>query len=278
MKQSVEISFIIIEYNSLDDVLKCAQAINTKCIDISYEIVVSSNSLYDETRQVGLIEKYKQIVWCFNPENKGFAYGMNKGIASALGEFIIIQNPDTIIVNDALPEAIGLLKEDKSIGLLGAQIINSRGEIQDTCRSFITPKAIIVRLFHRLFLKRKSILTKKVNYSKAQTVDWVIGAFMITSKEAIKKVGLLNDNFFMYVEDMEWCLRFWENNLKVVYYPKLIVQYEGDRKSTLGKSKILPITFNKYTYIHVKNYLIFLKTHKLKKIRSLSKKSNTILD
>ncbi|MEH6405727.1 MAG: hypothetical protein V7767_00455, partial [Leeuwenhoekiella sp.] len=186
-----------------------------------------------------------------------------------------VQNPDTYLKNENLITALDFLKNNKSIGILGPQILNEKGEIQDTCRPFVTPQIIFSRFFQRVFFKKSAILDKTFDYDKVQKVNWVIGAYMITSREAINIVGLMNERFFMYVEDMEWCLRFWENNLKVVYYPKLVVKYEGDRKSTLAKSKFLPFSINKYTYIHLKNYLLFLKKHGLKKIQQVSRMSDS---
>ena len=271
-EQKNDVSFIIIEYNSIIDVMQCVEAIKDRVFNLNYEIIISSNSEYSSSQQAQLINKYSSVKWCFNPENKGFAYGMNRGINIASGKYIIIQNPDTTLQNTNLIAALDFLSKNKDVGLLGPKILNANDEIQDTCRPFVTPQIILSRLYQRVFFKKSAILDNTYNYDKIQKVNWVIGAYMITSRKAINRVGLMNERFFMYVEDMEWCLRFWENNLKVVYYPDLIVKYEGDRKSTLSKSKFLPFSINKYTIIHLKNYLIFLKEHGIGKINKLSRK------
>lgn len=266
-KKSVDVSFIIIEYHSLSDVLQCVNSIKEKCFNISHEIIISSNSTYDIPIQQALELRYPNINWSFNSQNNGFAYGMNCGISISNGEYIILQNPDTIIETNNLLEAINLLKQNKNIGLIGPKIVNLKNEVQDSCRTFLTPKTLFKRTIKRFLYKKHSILETDFNYDSTQSVNWVIGAFMIFSKQSIDKVGLLNEKFFMYVEDMDLCLRFWENNLKVIYFPKLVIKYEGDRKST--KNNLL--SFNKYTFIHLKNYLFFLKTHGIKKINSLKK-------
>ena len=115
-------------------------------------------------------------------------------------------------------------------------------------------------------LKKASILEVNFDYNNSQSVNWVIGAFMIFSRQTVRKVGLLNEDFFMYIEDMDFCFRCWEDNLKVIYYPSLIIEYEGDRKSTNGSFWRV----NKYTLIHIKNYLLFLNQYGIKKIKTIS--------
>lgn len=270
-QEKIDVSFIIIEYHSIEDVLLCVESIKETTVDLNYEVVISSNSQYNLLKQQELQSKHQEILWCFNSKNGGFAYGMNRGIEKCSGEFVIIQNPDTKLQNEKLPLALAYLRENKNIGILGPQILNNAGEIQDTCRSFVTPVEIALRLLKRKIFKKGAILNGAFDYNKIQSVDWVIGAYMITSRKNLEKVGLLNERFFMYVEDMEWCLRFWEKGLEVKYFPPLKINYEGDRKSTLGKNKWLPIAFNKYTRIHLKNYLIFLREHghKLKSVTNL---------
>ncbi len=267
----IDVSFIIIEYHSVNDVLKCVNSLSTNCTGLKYEVIISSNSQYEIQKQILLEKTHPEIIWSFNKKNGGFAYGMNQGIRIANGQFIILQNPDTTVQNDKLSEALQYLKDNKTVGILGPQIRNDAGEVQDTCRPFVTPATIVSRFLMRKINKKAAILDKDYDYGRVQKVNWVIGAYMITSRKALEKVGLLNERFFMYVEDMEWCLRFWEKDLEVVYYPPLVINYEGDRKSTLGKSKFLPVSVNKYTLIHLKNYMIFLNEHGLKKIKKFQK-------
>lgn len=266
---NIDVSFVIIEYHSLEDVLLCVDSINENVSGVNHEVIVSSNSMYDSSKQKQLTHSFPHIAWSFNEHNNGFAYGMNCGIRKTKGDFIVLQNPDTRVENDKLSDALQYLKENKGIGILGPQIVNDAGEIQDTCRPFLTPGTIVLRLLKRKLSKKGAILDSDYNYDKIQNVNWVIGAYMITSRKALEKVGLLNEKFFMYVEDMEWCLRFWEKNLKVIYYPPLVINYEGDRKSTMDKSRFLPFSINKYTYIHLKNYIMFLNEHGLRKIKRL---------
>jgi N-acetylglucosaminyl-diphospho-decaprenol L-rhamnosyltransferase len=246
------LSFVIIEYHSLNDILKCIISIQNLNLNFEYEIIVSSNSQYNKNQQEKLIDRYKSIKWSFNKYNNGFAYGMNCGIRLAKGKYIILQNPDTKIINGDLKRVFSFM-EKENVGLLGPQIVNSKNEIQDSCRPFMTPIKLMKRLYYRYINgKKSSVLDLEFDYSKIQTVDWVIGGFMIIPRSTIDKVGVLSEKYFMYIEDMDYCLNILKNNLKVYYYPELVIEYEGDRKS----SKLM--FFNKYLYVHIKNYLIFV--------------------
>lgn len=265
------ISFIIIEYHSIEEVITCVNSLQINCIDLNYEIVVSSNSMYCKEKQESIAKRYPDIKWCFNKRNGGFAYGMNRGILMSSGEFIVLQNPDTEILNHGIKDAIQLFEEELNIGLIGPKILNEREEVQDSCRPFLTPRGIISRLIQRKLNKKDAILEESFDYNQIQSVNWVIGAFMITTRQAVDKVGLLNEQYFMYVEDMEWCLNFWENGFKVVYFPSLLIKYQGDRKSTQQNKRNILMSFNKYTYIHIKNYLKFLNKNGINKIKELQK-------
>jgi GT2 family glycosyltransferase len=244
-------SFVIIEYHSINDILKCINAIQNLNLDFEHEIIVSSNSQYNKDQQEKLIHNHKAIKWSFNSNNNGFAYGMNHGIRIAKGKYIILQNPDTKIVKGDLKKVFSFIEKEK-VGLIGPQIINSKQEIQDSCRSFMTPLKLMQRVYYRHIIGNQSILDQQFDYSKIQTVDWVIGGFMIIPSLTIEKIGLFSEKYFMYIEDMDYCLRLKKNNFKVYYYPEIIIEYEGDRKSS-------QIFFsNRYLFIHIKNYLRFI--------------------
>ena len=256
----MKLSFIIIEYNSINDVLNCLKDIKDLKISVTYEIIVSSNSQYHKNQQQDLVSNFPDIIWSFNSKNSGFAYGMNRGIRLAHGEYIILQNPDTKIIEFDLKNLLSFIK-GSNIGLVGPKIINSNNEIQDSCREFLTPIKFIKRLYFRYFCGKSSILDAKFDYEKIQPVDWVIGGFMIIPQSTIEKIGILSEKYFMYVEDMDYCYNIWKHNMKVYYYPKLIVEYEGDRKS----ARVNPFKLTKFTKIQFLNYLIFLKKYYLNK-------------
>lgn len=258
---SLKISFIIIEYNCLNNAEECASSIREKCKNVSHEIIITSNSNYPIEKREFLSKAFPEIKWIFNENNLGFARAMNRGIVAASGEIITVINPDVRIRDGSIFAAYNYLNGNEDVGIIGPQIVDSGGNLQDSCRKFMTLSNFLNRLAQRLILKKDVILNKDFNYTKVQPVDWVIGAFMMLKRDALKKVGLLDEDYFLYVEDMDWCKRFWDNGYKVVYYPDLVIQYKGDRKSIIPL--MLKGLVNKYTVYHFKSYLRFVRKHRL---------------
>ena len=222
-------SFIIVEYHSMNDVQKCVQSIVNAVGDItSYEIIISSNSLYDEHEKNSIAElDYGNVVrWMFNNRNGGFAYAMNCGLKVARGNYIIFMNPD-VRIKYGFFEMATYLKEHSGIGIIAPQIKNSRGEIQDSFRSFITPVNFVSRHFRRLFIHRMDV--KSVN--TPIVVDWIIGAFVMMSRQVAWNINGFDEEYFLYCEDMDLCKRINKKGLKVVYYPHACIEYEGTRSA-----------------------------------------------
>jgi GT2 family glycosyltransferase len=253
---SIDLSFVIIEYHCLDCVIACLKSIRNACAEISYEVIVSSNSMYNQREQEILAKKIPQVKWVFNNNNKGFAGGMNGGILMSSGKVIVLTNPDVNLSKCDIRKAYDYLMLNKNIGLIGPKILDNQGNIQDSCRKFMDLKEFFRRVYKRVSFGQDVLLNSMFDYTATQPVDWVIGAFMMVKREALAKVGLLDHNYFLYVEDMDWCNRFWKSGFQTVYFPQIEVNYKGDRKSTsaLLKKKM----FNKYGYYHLKSYLRFL--------------------
>ncbi len=257
-----DISFVIIEYHCLEDLKKCINSILGKCKDISCQIVISSNSLYSMGKREEILGDIRGVKWIFNEENLGFSRSINVGLSNTSGKSVVVMNPDVKILNGGILSAYKYLMTQPDVGVIGPKIVDKDGNIQDSCRKFMKPSDLFARLLKRLFLKKDVLISSQFNYSKIQSVDWVIGAFMMAKREAIEKVGLLDERFFLYVEDMDWCKRFWDSGLKVVYYPGLVVEYKGDRKSI---SSLMSWSFiNKYFIYHISSYTKYLIKHKFK--------------
>ena len=228
------ISIVIIEYNSLDDIYKCIVNIKQRCTSMGYEIIVSSNSCYHKEKQNEIVRALPDVRWCFNEKNGGFGYGMNQGLMIAKGEYMIVMNPDVRIMGD-ISILVDFLKSHKKVGAIAPQIIGHDGQIQDSCRKFLTPWRFFVRQLHRKFKGEELVMNENFDYSKIQTVDWVPGAFIMMKREVFEYVGGFDDNYFLYFEDVDLCTRIWKAGYQVVYHPKLQIEYEGSRSARKSK-------------------------------------------
>lgn len=255
----MDVSVVLLEYYSLDDVKQFIKSLKPKMEGLTYEIIVSSNSAYDDEKIIAIRAEFPELNWVFNQKNLGFAKGVNRGVQHATGRAVLISNVDVTLLTP-LRDTYDFLVTHPLIGLIGPQIRDERGELQDSCRRFMTPMFLLKRLFQRLIHKKIVLLYRDFNYDIRQPVDWVIGAFMLIRKEVFEKIGLLDEKYFMYVEDMDFCKSLWENGLEVYFDPSCKVQYKGDRKS-------LRPFFNqrggvRYCWYHVLSFLRFFIKYK----------------
>lgn len=218
------LSIIIIEYHSLDAIQRLYHSIKKIDIADEYEIIVSSNSLYDKTKQEEILKEYSFARWTFNKKNGGFAYGMNQGLKEAKGDFLLIANPD-VVIKGGINEAMEFLKKHSKVGACGPMIKDAKGVIQDSCRKYVTPKNYIIRQLKRIILHKDSI--DEYSYNSIQTVDWVIGAFILMTKEAYELTKGLDDSYFMYGEDLDFCTRLRKAGKEIVYFPQMEIEYKG---------------------------------------------------
>ncbi|MGB5749465.1 MAG: glycosyltransferase family 2 protein, partial [Desulfobacterales bacterium] len=164
--------------------------------------------------------------------NIGFSGGVNQVLKKTSSPYIVILNPDTIIFDNFFESVIGFMEKNSDVGILGPKVMNPDQSIQASARAFPT--------FHSAFCGRKSLLTRVLpnncftcanilsNTSDGRTpmeVDWVSGACMVVKRKALDDVGLLDERFFLYWEDVDWCKRMWDKGWKVTYYPRATIQH-----------------------------------------------------
>ena len=245
---NITVSIVVVEYFSEEDIYKCANSIANN-LNVSYEIIVSSNSCYNKEKQQKLTQTDKRVRWIFNAKNGGFAYAMNQGLKVAQGQYLVIMNSDCIIQSD-LDGMIEFLQKHEDVGAIAPMIVDAAGNIQDTARQYVSMPRYVSRQIKRVLKHKESVLNSSMNYSQIQTVDWVIGAFIMVSRKAYEATGGLDDNFFMYAEDLDWCTRIRQHGMEVVYYPNSFIIYKGTRRARNN---------SKYAKIFIRSHLYYWK-------------------
>lgn len=240
------VSFVIVEYNSIDAIIKCVKAIDVSVLS-DYEIIISSNSMYDIDHQLEYTSLLPRCKWVFNVYNGGFGYGMNRGMEKATGDYIVVMNPDCVILSK-FDDIISFLRKYPIVGALGPQLVDEYDIIQDSCRPYVSLPRFIYRQLSRLFKHKDVITNNDIDYSKVQTVDWIIGAFIVVPSEIYRITSGFNEKYFMYAEDLDWCTRIRKAGYEVVYYPKFKVRYKGTRsaRSSVKYAKIFIRSHIKY--------------------------------
>lgn len=246
----MKISIISVEYKDLISLSNLIYSIKKNILNINYELIIISNTNYDKEKQYNIKKIFNGINFKFNDKNLGYAKAVNQGLRLATGKYILLINPDAILLDNKLFLALSFLENNPKISMVGPMIIDNSGEIQDSLRVFVSPKSLILRFYkraiNRLTNKNKFSLLEYEQYFSPHPVDWISGACMLIKKAAVEKVGPMDERFFMYCEDMDWCRRFWQHHYEVWSFPLWSVQHNATRAST---SRLF--TLNKLKIIHI---------------------------
>ncbi len=230
----MKLSIVIVNYNvkaflqqALESILKATKSIET-------EIFVVDNHSVDGSIEM-LHSQFPQIQLISNQKNLGFAKANNQAIKQAKGEYVWLLNPDTLVQEDTPQKLIEVMEADKAIGLLGCKILNDDGSLQLACRrSFPTPWVAFTKLTGLANIFPKSKWFGRYNLThldpdEAYEVEAISGSCMFIRREALDDVGTLDETYFMYGEDLDWCFRFGQAGWKVYYTPVTsIIPYKGD--------------------------------------------------
>lgn len=230
----MRLSVIVIEYFSKDDLTRCISSLERFAGDDA-QIIISSNSCYPQAEREALIAAFPRCKWIFNPRNGGYAYSLNRGLEIAGGEYIAVINPDAVVMRDISP-MIDFLQAHPEVGVVAPKMVDDSGAVQDSARSYVSLQAWLLRQAVRVLGRRESVLDRNVDYSRACTVDWAIGAFMLIRRQVYEKVGGECEDYFLYNEDMDWCLRIRKAGWETVYFPSVTVKYKGTRNARSNRS------------------------------------------
>ena len=213
--------------------MNCIESIVQQTIPGSYEIIVVDNDSRDEAKEK-ILAKYKEVEWVEMGYNAGFARANNAGIQIAKGNFVLILNADTIILNGAINKSIELLKNYPGAVGGGVQLLNTDGTTQISGAHFIKgglntllPLPYLGKLIRYLGYKFKSTVPSVQDVQQDVEVDWVVGAYMLIKKEALVKAGLFDEDFFMYAEEIEWCARLRKQGKLVLFAAPAITHIGG---------------------------------------------------
>lgn len=261
-----KLSIIIVNYKTPELLKLCINSIKEKC-SLDYEIVVVDSASEEDT-QILMREEFPDIKFLPLNENKGYAYGVNIGIKNSEGEYIIVMNPDIIFLNNAADIMIDYFEKNQNIGIIGPRLTGFDGQVQYSCYRFYTPLTI---LYRRTFLGKISfgkkqidkIMMQDADHEKIIEADWLLGAILLTKRELINKIGYMDERFFLYFEDMDWCRRFWEAGYKAIYLPEAQMAHYHRRLSA-DKKGIFSIFFNKVTRIHIASALKYFIKYNFK--------------
>lgn len=208
----IKLSIVIVSYNSEGFLRSCLESLFSALDGIQHEVIVVDNNSRDKSIEV-VQGEFPSVAIISNKENLGYAQANNQGIQRGRGEYILLLNPDTVVEPDSIRKMIEYADTQKNIGVLGCRVTNPGARLQwDSCGHFLTPWTLFLKesglekIFPRshFFGKR---LRRYWSRNSTQEIDWVSGVCMLIRKETVSDIGLLDERFFAYLEDVDMCRR-----------------------------------------------------------------------
>lgn len=238
----IKVSIIILDFNKGTRVLENVEGIANQNVNFDIEVIVVDNSCDPENAaRLKKLEEYGGVKVIVNEKNIGYIRGNNKGAKAARGQYLMIVNPDILWPNaDTLQKMVDFMDHFPRVGVLGPKQINDRsGKIAMTVRAF---PQFPVQVARRTFLRNVPGIRQWVHYdemrhlnhAETQTVDWLQSSCWLVRKDLWDKFGGLNEDYFIFMSDPDFCFRAWETGFEVVYFPETHVLADGRRCSAGG--------------------------------------------
>lgn len=230
----MDLSIIIVNYKTAQLVIDCIETVFAQTKENSFEIIVVDNDSGDNSKE-RILSKFSSVQWLEMGYNSGFARANNAGIKMAKGEFILLLNGDTIVLDGALDKTIRLMNCNPDAVACGVQLLNTDGTTQisgaHTVKgglNILLTVPYIGNVVRYWGYKLKSKAPSVQNVADEKTgVDWIIGAFIMVRKNVLGKTGLLDEDFFMYAEEIEWCSRLKKQGSLYLFSEPQVVHIGG---------------------------------------------------
>ena len=252
----MDLSVIIVNYNTKDLLKACLDSLINNTNGIEYEVIVVDNSSSDGSGAM-LKNEFPEVRIIFNRNNSGFAKANNQGIKAAKGDNILLLNSDTVISDNCLYKVWQFSREREGAGIIGCKVLNPDRSLQYSCyhkpnllsEIVVFTKGIIKNFWEPVTYYNKM---KYWNHNQIRQVDCVSGCFFWIKKKIIDEIGLLDEGFFMFYEDAEFCLRLkLRSKCKVFYFPFAEIVHLKGGSGNIESSDYSTI---KYSYMSAQHF------------------------
>lgn len=245
----MDLSIVIVSFNTkklLDDCLTSVIR-SMKLATLTYEIIVVDNLSTDGTREV-LKKKFPKVQTILNRENVGFGRGNNQGIQAANGEYILLLNSDTIVLNNAIGKLVSFGRQHPN-AFVGPKLLNPDKTPQSSCGPFFSLPVV----FAALFLKGDTLGLTRWSPNRARRVDWVSGAAILAPKKLFVQDLLFDENIFMYMEEIDLLMRARNKGYHTYFYPRSLIVHLGAASSTSKRKGPVLNIYRGFLYLYKKH-------------------------
>lgn len=219
----MDVSIIIVNWNTKNILRDCLRSVYEQAGDVDYEVIVVDNASTDGSLDM-IKSDFERVVLLENAQNKGFATANNQGMEIAKGRYVLLLNSDTVVLDGAIAKTVSFADAHPRAGVTGCRVLNADRTLQPTC--FMFPSILNMFLsstyLYKFFPKSRFFGRERMTWwdrSDVRQVDVVTGCFMLVRREAIDQVGVMDERFFMYAEETDWCYRFREEGWDVTFTP-----------------------------------------------------------
>jgi len=258
--KTLDVSIIIVNWNTRDILRDCLRSVYEQTQAITFKVIIVDNASRDGSAEM-VKEEFPQAILIENSQNRGFAAANNQAIKTAGGRYVLLLNSDTVVLDNAIAKAVKFADEHPYTAVVGCRVLNRDYTLQRTC--FIYPSLLNTFLaatyLYKIFPKSRFFGREQMtwwDYNDVREVEAVCGCFLLARKEAIDQVGRIDEKYYVYGEETDWCYRFKKNGWKIMFTPGAqIIHYGGQTTKRLPDKFLLQLYGAK---------LIFIRKHKSK--------------
>ena len=254
------VSVVIVTHNSRDLVRACLASLAEERALGPLEVIVVDNASKDDTGYAVATE-FPWVRLIVNRTNAGFARAINEGLAFARGEYLLLLNPDTVVPAGTIGRAVAELAARPPVGMLGVKLVRPDGSFDHACKRGF-PTVLSALYYFTGLAGRFPDSPRFAQYTAAHlgvdeigSIDAINGAFMLVRRSALDDVGELDERYWLWAEDLDWCHRFWEKNWVVLYWPEVEVVHL--KSASVGEHRSLRLNFA----FHQSIWLFYKKHH-----------------
>ncbi len=251
----MKLSIIIVNYNTGALTHTCLESLRWQKLSYETEVIVVDNASRDQSVEF-LRSDWPTIQVIANKHNLGLAKAVNQALKQAEGEYYLVLNPDIVATPGAVQELVRFMDENSGVGIAGGQLISPNGALQASCFRFYRLMTVVYRRtwLGQTYWGKKEVdrfLMQDFDHHTVRDVEWLMGSCLMLRKTAVAEVGGMDENFFLYFEDVDWCRRFWEKHWRVTYVPEAVFSHFHQRSS--GASSLLGVITNWATREHIRS-------------------------
>ncbi len=244
----MDLSIIIVNWNTKEYLLPCLKSIFKGRQGTGWEVIVVDNGTRDGSREE-VKKVFPSAHLIENEKNFGFAKAANQGLQKASGRYALLLNPDTQVKAGAIERLVSFMDAHSDVGVAGAQLLNADGSKQNSIANFPSLGTELLNKSLLRWLFPKKFPGKERNYSEPLDVDSVIGACMMVRRDTLDQVGLLDEDYFLFLEETDWCYQMKKAGWKIYHVPQAeVYHFQGKSAETVKKRARIEFYRSRYHF------------------------------